>query len=270
MHSISILVLLYDCDILQSKTIKTISNILSIEDVSFNIDIVNNGPRKIEVPKLNFNYTFIEHIENRSLSKIYNMFITRNQSDFYIVFDQDTGINSSIKDLIQKIIIEPSDIAFPSILSNGQEYYPLGLHHGVGTIPKNRIFRTIASGLVISHQLKQRCLDKYGSIFDERFYLYGVDTSFCYRLSMLNILPTYTWCGSIEHSLSRVEGDISEFRMKERSYDFGLTCRHYFSWSWGLKLTYFILTNPLGIGKYKNLRFEYVFKAFWSGKHFKN
>lgn len=247
----------------ESSTINSLK-IFNSDDIKLKIDIVNNGPLPIKGNDFGFSYNLIQHTENRSLSNIYNDFIERNaDSEYYIIFDQDTIINHDYKDLVKSLNGSDFDIYVPKVIVNKNMIYP------IGNIAENR-FRTIASGLIINKKTCDYFKHKFNNVFDERFVFYGVDSTFFMRLKEFRKSIKVSCSGSICHSLSRLENNDSPFRVKERSYDFGLTNRHYMTPLQLLKFVYFLFSAPLHVGKYKNLKISYVFKAFFSGKHYKN
>lgn len=73
------------------------------------------------------------------------------------------------------------------------------------------------------------------------------------------------------HSLSRLENEaikVKQFRIKERSYDQGLTLRYYFC-----KFT-FLLSQKKLLAKLifnkSDISLIYFAKAYFSGKHYKS
>lgn len=103
---------------------------------------------------------------------------------------------------------------------------------GLRLIEKEDYITTIGSGLVLGKNVIKRILQRHSTVFDERFYLYGVDTTFCYRLNDLNLFESILIISGFEHSLSRLEIEDSEtlrFRQIERSKDLALRVRYYCS-----------------------------------------
>jgi len=272
--NISILVLLYDCRLEESKTL---TSLLDFDDFNkLSLHIINNGPVEVPIDLVSGYDNVIvsqDNLSNRSLSKIYNDFYASNNSDYYIIFDQDTNVTDSYKDFLSSLNsgILNADLFLPIITCNNKIYYPMT--NGKVISQRNSLVknvRSIASGLVVS---KNACLaieKKYSNLFDVRFYFYGVDSSFFYRVNSLGL--SCKVAGELKHSLSRLESidSMSSFRIKERSFDFGLTTRHYCNADRLFKFVYFIFTNPLNIGKYKYLSFKYVLSALVSGKHYRD
>ncbi|MCG3760579.1 hypothetical protein EXA21_09075 [Vibrio cincinnatiensis] len=272
--NLTILVILYDCRLEDSKTLLSLFSCEKINN--YKICIVNNGPSVLGDNFL-FNFPNVELrqdcLDNRSLSIIYNEFISTYPSDYYVIFDHDTDISDSYFELLDDVLCKRlvKDVYLPIIYDNNIRYYP---------VTNGKVFselageignaRTIASGVIFSNEIVDKVSGCFGNVFDTRFYFYGVDSTFFFRLNHLGV--TYYVTSSLNHSLSRNEKneDSSYFRIKERSYDFGLTVRHYFSLMNLAKIIYFIFTKPFKVGKYKSLKISYVLDALVTGKHYKN
>ena len=156
----------------------------------------------------------------------------------------------------------------PIILANGKPQSPCA--NGVfsaGPYSKNEYVTAIGSGIIISKEAANIVKKKYGNIFDENFALYGVDTSFFIRLNKLALTENLTSIPGFEHSLSRLEvesADIKLFRKLERSYDFGLTLRHYPSFSLLMMAFKQTLLWPIGRNR---IKISKAFKVFVTGRH---
>ena len=94
-------------------------------------------------------------------------------------------------------------------------------------IPKQNIY-SIGSGICLHVELIHLFKAQFELVFDERFVLYGVDTTFFKRIQLL---PDFNVSiqGEIKHSLSRIEekSEVPLFRKVERSYDIALQLRYY-------------------------------------------
>lgn len=241
MKKIALLVVLYNKGIEESETIKTLINydIKNIEVV-----LVNNGPSNIVfecelysiLKSKAHSVSTYNFLENKPLSEIYNNFIQEhNNVDEYVIFDDDSRPQQSYMKILLGNEVK-YDILTPKILSTSDNkiYYPkvngIIVEDTCYVDEKNII--SISSGISISKKLIQELLNKYGTIFDQRFALYGVDTSFFIRINRmckvgLN-MQVYSG-GIIEHSLSRVDNEVqqSKFRLKERMYDIAISARFY-------------------------------------------
>ncbi|WP_413691538.1 hypothetical protein [Psychromonas sp. KJ10-2] len=102
-------------------------------------------------------------------------------------------------------------------------------YSGVNITRKSKVV-SIGSGLVIGRDVAAFVKKIYGDIFDERFYLYGVDTTFFLRVFNSNLSNRINIISGFQHSLSRLQkesNEVKKFRCIERSYDKGLTIRFY-------------------------------------------
>ncbi|HBQ3164907.1 glycosyltransferase [Klebsiella variicola] len=271
---IDVLVIIYDKKLEDSKTLQTLTNNTFLD---FNLTIVNNGPNLIKDDEPFFidisrrvrGTKLINRVENAPLSKLYNEFILNNKnSDYYIIFDDDSDVSP---DFMHIVSLQEADILLPRIYSvdDNQYYYPIqdGVIINESTKVDPGTIMSISSGLV----LKKKLVDYFniiynGGIFDERFALYGIDTSFFLRLHKLsNRNKIHAACiSTIKHSLSRVSSVKSEFRTLERLYDAAITARHYPHFLTKRKFAHIILYYI-----YK-LQFKYVFVLllyFIKGKH---
>jgi GT2 family glycosyltransferase len=235
-NMIAVLIVLYDTEISNSVSISSILSCDNLDKVS--ITIVNNGPRKIQGPndfvdtysEIFRHISFIESIDNRPLSKLYNEFLNDNVgNDNFVILDGDSCFEHNY---FTKIINKSFDLYVPRILSveDGKYYYPTIYKNVVsseGSLTSQGLM-SISSGLVINSTVVTLMKKKYSKVFDESFALYGVDTSFFLRLRTLKVDLNIV-CGSvINHSLSRVKKEeISSFRFKERLYDTAIIARRY-------------------------------------------
>ena len=272
----SIIILLYKWEIYSSPTIKSIlASKLRFENV--NLVIWNNGPRRFQstnvetLTRMGFLVSIVETIENRALSSIYNQFIKEYSSNRYIILDHDSKLNDNY--IINALNSDSSALSIPLIYSNGIVRGPKinnSISEVGAVISKNDRILTIGSGIVIGKEIAAIVENKYGNIFDEKFYLYGVDSSFFIRISNLLLSNRVNIIDGFEHSLSRLETEtkaVKDFRLKERGYDLGLTLRFYPSLKYYkkfFKLLFksFFYRSPLPI--------HHVFKSFLSGKHYRS
>lgn len=274
-------VLLYNKNYNESKTLTRLLEFSNIIKGS-KVVLWNNGPNCLyEVgvfepytDKLSFE--FKETVNNESLSKIYNAFIKENNSDFYVILDDDSDLTldyiTELVDLEEKCLI-----ATPIISDNNNFHYPVYQGKVVDKAPKfaSEPLFSIGSGLVISHELKLFFLKTYGEVFDERFYFYGVDTSFFYRLFLNKLTGEIKVINGFEHSLSKLSKSqsLSKFRKLERSYDWGMQLRWYCGFGVAIKsLTSLCLKNFLRtvFKQQKLLSFRATFSAYVKGTHYKN
>lgn len=273
-YDFSVLIVLYNCNITSSKTINSFlrSNLIH---KNINVIIYNNGPVFIDsnLSSTYKNIQVIQDISNRALSTIYNEFIEENPSKYYAIYDHDSILtNAYLFEIINIIEKRQYDLYVPYIKCSGVLTGPSVNGKVVNSSSnKNRLIG-IASGIVFSDSIVLLLKSKFKSVFDEHFYLYGVDTSFFLRLRRINKTSSALILSEIHHSLSRLESTecASLFRRKERSYDLGLTIRHYFSLEYLARFLLLIFCKLFNKGKYKNLIFKDVLLALIRGKHYRS
>ncbi len=234
---VSVLVVIYGKKLKESKTLMSL---LTSNFYDFNLSIVNNGPTEIsqddeylcEIKENIKTTSLINMLENAPLSKIYNSFIFNNkESKYYVFFDDDSEIEP---DFLQKVSFSNVQLLLPRIYSidDFKYYYPT--EGDVVVVDEKKIIinslMSISSGLAIEKELVRYFYNHYdGYVFDERFALYGVDTSFFLRLREISKSEIISVESSsiLRHSLSRVVAEKSERRDIERLYDTAVTARHY-------------------------------------------
>ncbi len=283
MSSINILVLLYNKEITDSQTIKSLI---------FNKDrlggccltIWNNGPNKLKDLSLSdmiidkCEIKIVETIENLSLSQIYNTFIQDNNAEKYIVLDDDSSITREYLDDALKC--NDVELAVPLIKYKNKNVGPFI----DGTVASYQMLCSedstviaIGSGMVITKNAAMIVKSAYGDIFDENFRFYGVDVTFCYRVNSLKNKINVKVISGFEHSLSKMQNEskqMKEFRKKERSYDLGLRLRYYYPIEKSLMIIFKTITLTflkkcllIENTKYNNI---HLIHAFITGNHYKS
>ncbi|WP_426358467.1 hypothetical protein ACPUVO_18905 [Pseudocolwellia sp. HL-MZ19] len=282
MYDSSILVLLYNCEIWNSKTL----NALKISNTSFyncKLVIWNNGPHyfsKIgikEFESLGFDVEIIQTMENKALSHIYNKFINDNTAQRFIILDDDSSIDDTY--LNETLTINENQIGVPRIYSNSEQTGPLlngKIYNTKLPLLNSDKFVAIGSGVVIGKLITDELKKKYKEVFDSRYYLYGVDTTFFLRVTYCQLNTSIELMKGFKHSLSRLEDESVEtkhFRKLERTYDLGMTLKNYYPI---YKTIYFVIKYTkiyLGHRLTKQdtkLYYKYFIKALWTGKHYRN
>lgn len=277
----SILVVLYDCEIFESNTINSIRN---FKYKNTKLIIWNNGPKFLneynpgDFIGCGLDVEIKETIYNESLAVIYNDFILNNHSDRYIILDHDSKI--SFPYINEALKINKYNFGIPHIYSLGKPRSPIvnktPLLCKDAELKRNDEIVGIGSGIIIGSEVVEKIKSVYGNVFDERFYLYGVDTTFFKRIN--NVLPNdyIKIINGFEHSLSRLELEsevLTKFRKKERSYDKGLTLRYYYP---PIKQIYIVLriTITAIIKKAMNinnsLNYYSFIKSYITGKHYRD
>ncbi|WP_336935947.1 glycosyl transferase [Acinetobacter soli] len=236
MKTIAMVVILYGKRFEESKTLQ------SLMRFSHQLDqllIVNNGPESLDshdsffmaLSKKHKHVEFENQIQNKPLSWIYNDFINSIDADYYVLFDDDTEINIDYESYLFQM--DNIDLELPKIISitDKKQYYPklngkLVLQKGIVT-EKDKFF-SIGSGIILSKNVKDKFYKDGMDLFDRRFALYGVDTSFFRRLNNLNkdifLISSETM---LNHSLSSTESIIADWRQEERLYDEILSLKYY-------------------------------------------
>lgn len=282
MFDTAMLVLLYNKEINESCTIDSLVT-AKAKHKNSKIIIWNNGPESLRerntcfLSALGYQVEIRETLNNESLAVIYNSFIDNVKANKYILLDDDSKLNDDYIEASEQC--DESDIGMPLISSNGVieapfvNYVPYRMSMEIK--PTDKII-TIGSGLVIGSKIAAQVKAKYGDIFDERFYLYGVDSTFCLRLFALNITEKIKFIDGFNHSLSRLEKEdksITEFRVKERSYDTGLTLRYYYPLIKAVyslfRLTIIKIRNTF-LNKTSTEKLTYLYKSFLTGKHYRD
>lgn len=254
---------------------------------NFKIVVWNNGPNlfsltdRTELKRFSDQVSLVETIENRSLSDIYNKFVEMNDSDCYIILDDDTNITNDYLCAINDI--HSQGVYLPLVTSKSELISPRYGNKPITNIADftyiNKEIMAIGSGLAFTCDVADQIKLRYGDVFDRRFFLYGVDSTFMCRVNklgcMISLLPGF------DHDLS-VNIDesykVTQFRVKENSYALGLKIRYYFNYRFLLSLLsllyheFFKLTRGV---KYRprsrhQAVLKYVLKAIITGEHYRN
>lgn len=132
------------------------------------------------------NLKYIHTPENTALSKIYNTCLEKySDFDFFLIFDQDSKIMRPDYDsYLEKVVLENPglNIYLPQIYSQGKLYSPgkfwifKGWHYKnlLAGIHKDKFYTAIMSGTCARIDF----LKKYNIRFNEKLFLYGIDTCF--------------------------------------------------------------------------------------------
>lgn len=200
MNKISFCIILYNKKMSESSSILTLINYFINIEILGDIIVFNNGPNIIENEYPN-HITLHQILINASLSKIYNKFINKYDANYYVFLDDDSSLSHNYLNELKE---NKADIFLPRIYCKDIEYYP--------SIKKFSI-QSITSGLTLSQKICKKLVVEYGSVFDERFDLYGIDTAFFYRLNKEH-WPYVISHNKIDHDLSHIT-ENNNFRQVE-------------------------------------------------------
>ncbi|MGI2104691.1 hypothetical protein ACRN9A_05900 [Shewanella frigidimarina] len=263
------LIVLYSCDIVDSQTIRTLisSKVLFLKS---KLVIWNNGPNNIDLARFNeliekgLDVELRQTVNNISLAKIYNEFLDSGDSENYIILDHDTSLNDTY---LASVAEFKNEIAVPDVFSKEKLHSPRFVKK---LFCSDVEVTAIGSGLVVSNLLISKLKSKYDLAFDERFLLYGVDTSFFYRVAaIIDIERELIRLPKLEHSLSSDEVEsveTSEFRKVEKSFDFGLRLRYYPTVD---KIFLLFILCFKSITLKSPLSVKYILLALITGKHYR-
>ncbi|PKG98758.1 hypothetical protein [Paraglaciecola sp. MB-3u-78] len=280
-YNVTFLVLLYNNEISTSTTLNTLLN-SEIEYHNCKLIIWNNGPSSLNCKDtmpfraMGLNVNIQETINNESLAKIYNKFIKLVKSHKYVILDDDSHLNKNYLELT--LNATECELCVPMITYKNKIAGPKCNGIIVSQIKKLDVddkLMTIGSGMVIGNKVVSDVAAIYGSTFDERFYLYGVDYTFCHRVNQISSIDIRIIQG-FEHSLSRFideEDLVTQFRLKERSYDQALRLRYYNSWMRSsyrvIRILVVHLVKKVSKKKQSILLVDFL-KAYIKGKHYRD
>ncbi|MFI8418273.1 glycosyltransferase family 2 protein [Serratia sp. NPDC078593] len=233
----AIVIVVYNKKVSESTTINTLSKYVLKNSV---LVIYNNGPKEValdktiesELQEKFMGVKVVNNLSNSPLSILYNEFIAGYaDADKYVILDDDSTITDSF---IKALDDDDYDIELPKIISRTDQvtYYPISSGEVVsfdGFLKTQGTF-SIGSGLIIKRSMVDIFNKHKITLFDENFALYGVDVSLfrrMYKLDKQGESFKIRTKSNILHSLSRVEGEESAFRKKERLIDVAISTRRY-------------------------------------------
>ncbi len=284
MYDNAYLILIYNKEVLQSKTFLSL---ISIDCSNHNSVVIiwNNGPNHIDVDsckeKLSEYYSVevIETLDNIGLADIYNKFIARFRAKRYVILDDDTVLNREYLSSID--VVEIDESATPIIYHGELRVEPVingKIYKGPPTclIEDAEKITSIASGLVIGSGFAKQVQSQFGKVFDERFILYGVDASFFHRINHMNLAHKFKILPPLTHSLSRLENEseqMTRFRVIERANAHALLTRYYrpFLFAWRSVITSILKYSVKRILNIEDdLHLKWYIVAFIRGKHYRS
>lgn len=279
MYKSVLLIVLYNTDVESSATFQSLLKYRDTLDSDTKVIVWNNGPYYIKKQcVVDLEYELINNVNNESLAKIYNLVIDEYMSERYIILDHDSSLTKEY--LKEAIGVEQHNLGVPFIKCFGTAISPLVNKHPILSAEtinfgKLNTFFAIGSGLVIGRELALYIKSALGTVFDERFYLYGVDSTFFYRMNSLKLNQRISLISGFNHSLSKLDDNESaktkEFRKLERSYDLGLKVRYYREELGYFEVFKIIIWNisKLLTGKRTDFSLYNVTKAIVIGQHYR-
>ena len=230
-------VIVYGKSIAGSSTMTSLVD--KVRDVSSaQIVVWNNGPaawshdelaRQLDYPA-NSQIDVFETTSNWPLSWIYNRLIQTYRAQKWVILDDDTQVTD---EFVRFVVHSDAYLSVPVLRGKaGIESPQLDGRFSPPPYAADAKVLAAGTGLCISAAAADHVSARFGSVFDEHFALYGVDTSLLHRLRSIGKCNEIALAPELEHSFSRLEKEgegPSEVRSRERGYELGLRLRHYFS-----------------------------------------
>lgn len=275
--NIAMVVIIYNKSLEASTTLQSL---LQFEHAIHNLVIVNNGPNEIKPDaffaelQLKHIHVFLEnHLENKPLSWVYNDLIEQFDTDYFVLFDDDTILNSQYENHLFNAL-DHTDIEVPKIFARVEhvQHFPMlnnALLKDSGELSNIETIFSVGSGLILSKRLKYIFIERFGHVFDQHFAFYGVDSTFFIRLNLLlseSIPFKITSCSYLNHGLSLTEEALTPWRKREFIYENTLKVKYYSSNAFMARLKFIrLMYRKLSHFEFSDLRL--VIKTFLSGKH---
>lgn len=222
--NLSVLIVFYNASPSESATLQSIlaAELSSLQGI--HITLWNNGSELFDNETItllqkdfaskNITGTLYNTTHNFTLSSIYNFFIAQGNYTHYIIFDHDSSfapdffskLNSKAQyNIVLPAIFEISTREPIGPASRDKPHAPFYELAGERAY-SGRPVTSIGSGICISKSFIQKFSPYYGSVFNEAFSLYAVDTCFFeYVSDFLKNHPDYPFyiTNTIDHSLSK-------------------------------------------------------------------
>lgn len=258
----------------------TLQSLLTSTHAIQELVIVNNGPEQLDEDEFFFalkqkhSQVYLEnYLQNKPLSWIYNDLIEKYDADYYVLFDDDTIINSQYENHLFNTL-DQTDIEFPKIFARVEhvQHFPVlnnALLKDSGELSNIETIFSVGSGLILSKRLKYIFIERFGHVFDQHFAFYGVDSTFFIRLNLLlseNIPFKITSCSYLNHGLSLTEEALTPWRKREFIYENTLKVKYYSGNTFMARLKFIrLMYRKLSHFEFSDLKL--VIKTFLSGKH---
>lgn len=258
----------------------TLQSLLTFSHAIQKLVIVNNGPGQLNEDdfflalKQKHSQVYLEnHLQNKPLSWIYNDLIEKYDADYYVLFDDDTIINSQYEHHLFNTL-DHTDIEFPKIFARVEhiQHFPMvnnALLKDSGELYDIQTIFSVGSGLILSKRLKYIFIEQFGHVFDQHFAFYGVDSTFFIRLNHLlseNVQFKITSCSYLKHGLSLTEEALTPWRKREFIYENTLKVKYYSGSLLMARLKFIrLIYRKLSHFEFRDLKI--VIQTFLSGKH---
>ncbi|MDV4263533.1 glycosyltransferase family 2 protein [Acinetobacter seifertii] len=277
MPKVVMVVVLYNKMLRESSTLQSL---LSFTHSLDHLVIVNNGPKNIILDDFfenlrdkHLKVTLENYLQNKPLSWIYNDLIEGNDADYYVLFDDDTIINAEYENHLFETLND-IDIEFPKIYARVEhiQHFPMvnnKLLTNSDELKNVESIFSVGSGLILSKNIKNIFIEKFGSVFDPHFAFYGVDSTFFIRLN--NLLKQgekfkFSCRTYLKHGLSLTEEELTDWRKKEFIYENTLKVKYYSGSVLMAKLKFIrLMYRKLSHFEFRDLKL--VIQTFVKGKH---
>ncbi|MBB1364605.1 hypothetical protein H5125_20905 [Shewanella sp. SR44-4] len=231
MKKVSILVVTYGIDLVESLSLIAISN-LDLRNIDYKpvlkIWMNKYSDENIylnEEIKDKFEIEIVKSLENKTLPIIYNRFLLEQDSDYAILLDQDSIIEDDYISEINQVINDMNVyLLLPKVVHGDTLVSPGRLRLFFGTLDptlkdrkgiiKDRDIVAINSGLVVKVELVKKDIIKY----DERLKFYFTDTKFLLDYNKLGF-GIYLLESVISHDLSELSDSNNTSRASVRFSD---------------------------------------------------
>ncbi|MGK0256458.1 hypothetical protein [Shewanella sp. Arc9-LZ] len=231
MKKVSILVVTYGIDLIESLSLIAISN-LDLRNIDYKpvlkIWMNKYSDENIylnEEIKDKFEIEIVKSLENKALPIIYNRFLLEQDSDYAILLDQDSIIEDDYISEINQVINDMNVyLLLPKVVHGDTLVSPGRLRLFFGTLDptlkdrkgiiKDRDIVAINSGLVVKVELVKKDIIKY----DERLKFYFTDTKFLLDYNKLGF-GIYLLESVISHDLSELSDSNNTSRASVRFSD---------------------------------------------------
>lgn len=217
------IIVIYNKRLSESKTLRSFIDNKSILPANFKFVVWNNGPVDVFMDSSfdSLDIDLINYTTNCPLSKLYNNIFENYLSNVYCIFDDDTVLGEKYFKGLFDVDSNYPWLLVPDILSGADLAYPKNFYtRHYEEEPGSILFVTVMSGLSFNKSLIDALLTYQGYIMDERFALYGVDTTFLLNLQKSNLQYKLIKGQALDHDLSSSSDlPLSDSRFAERCYD---------------------------------------------------